>query len=229
MTRIKICGVRTREDALAAVDAGADALGFNFWKPGKRYLEPERAADIVEALPPFVVRVGIFVEENPEQIRNIVGRVGLHAIQVHGKTEPFENTFAEIQDLLASWPRISLVPVIRPKNEDDLNHQLSRLRESGIPAGTFLLDTPCETLPGGTGKAFDWSLAASAKRYGRVILAGGLHPGNVAEAIRTVRPYAVDVASGVEASPGIKDTEKMCAFVRAVRQADAADFTNNEQ
>ncbi len=217
MTRIKICGIRTIEDAQAAVEAGADALGLNFWKPGKRYIDPDRAEEIATSVPPFITLVGIFVDECAESVRAIVQQVGLHAVQPHDLLESKNLGCGDTQ------PRFGarVIPVIRPRTEEDLAEGVRRLDTLGIPSTTFLLDTPSETLPGGTGKRFDWNLAVRAKRFGRIILSGGLNPENVAEGIRTVRPYAVDVASGVESAPAVKDYAKMRAFVHAVREADS--------
>lgn len=223
MTRIKICGIRTVEDAQAAVDAGADALGLNFWKPGKRYVDPDRAAEIAASVPPFVSLVGVFVDECAESVRSIVQQVGLHAVQPHD--------LLESKELGCGGGRpgygAQVIPVIRPRTEEDLAEGIRRLDALGIAPTAFLLDTPSETLPGGTGKRFDWNLAVHAKRYGRVILSGGLNPENVAEGIRKVRPYAVDGASGVENAPAVKDGDKMRAFVRAVREADSDPQAEN--
>ena len=214
------------EDAQAAAGAGADALGFNFWKPGKRYIKPERAASIARRMPPFVSRIGIFVDDSPGDIREIVEMAGLHAVQVHGRGNSYVEVLQGVSEALSDIRNVSIVPVIRPQDEEDLVVQLEDCKKSGLNVDAFLLDTPSEVLPGGTGEVFDWQLAKNAKRYGRIILAGGLNPDNIAEAIQTVRPYAVDAASGIESAPGIKSAEKMNAFVQAVRLTDTERRAN---
>ncbi len=199
--RVKICGIRRLPDALAAVDAGADAVGLNFWRPGRRYVPPEVARQIARALPPFVSKVGVFVDEDPEKVREIAARVGLDTLQLHGTETP---------DVCAAFdlPVIKSIKVRGPESLADLG----RYR-----VAAFLLDThvPGAAAPGGSGQTFDWSLAARAREAGPVILSGGLTPENVEEAIRQARPYAVDVASGVE-TDGEKDPVKIRAFVARV-------------
>lgn len=184
---------------MAAMHAGADAVGLNFWKPGKRYVTPERAAEIAAGVK--VKKVGVFVDEEISTMLEIARAVGLDALQLHGAETP------------------EYVRQLAP-------HEIWKaVKMSGTVAWpswgvkTFLLDSP-GALPGGTGATFEWSLAAAAKAHGRVILAGGLNPENVAEAIRSVRPWGVDVASGVEVSPGRKDHSKIRAFVVAARSTE---------
>lgn len=207
MVRVKICGIRRLPDALAAVDAGASAVGLNFWRPGRRYVPPEVARQIARALPPFVSKVGVFVDEDPEKVRQIAALVGLDALQLHG---------AETPDVCAAFdlPVIKSIKVRGPESLADLG----RYR-----VAAFLLDThvPGAAAPGGSGRTFDWSLAARAPEAGPVILSGGLTPENVEEAIRQARPYAVDVASGVE-TDGAKDPAKIRAFVARVNAWNAA-------
>jgi len=207
---IKICGITSVEDAQLAVDAGADAVGFVFFAMSPRKTTVERASRIASALPTTVRRVGVFVNETPEAMRRAAGEVGLDLLQLHGDESP---------ESLAGLAR----PVIKAVRVGKGFAQDEALRFAGTAAG-LLVDTrlPGETqLPGGTGVPFDWSLVRGlAERVSFLMLAGGLSPQNVAEAIRSVRPHAVDVSSGVEALPGRKDAEKVRAFVKAAREAE---------
>ncbi|HLW61196.1 MAG TPA: phosphoribosylanthranilate isomerase [bacterium] len=206
MVRVKICGIRGLEEALAAVDAGADAIGLNFWRPGRRYVPPEIARAIARALPPFVARVGVFVDEEPETIRAIAALCGLDALQLHGSESP---EFCRQFDR----PVIKGVKVRSAQSVDGL---------ARFGAAALLLDAHVPGEMGGTGRTFDWSLAVRAKEAGPVILSGGLTPENVEEAIRAAVPYAVDVASGVE-TDGRKDPVKIRAFVTRVQAWNAAE------
>ncbi|HSN90092.1 MAG TPA: phosphoribosylanthranilate isomerase [Anaeromyxobacteraceae bacterium] len=203
--RVKICGLRRPEDARAAVRAGADALGFNFWPGSRRYLPPAEAGRIVRRLPPFVAAVGVFVNAIREEIAAAVLASGVGVVQLHGDERP---------ESCLDLP-VRVVKAVRVASESDVL-ALEAFRDAGV--GTFLLDAPSAGY-GGSGARFDWALASAAKRWGRVILAGGLDPGNVAEAIRAVRPWGVDVASGVEAAPGVKDAGLMERFVSEARAA----------
>lgn len=205
MTRVKICGITQVEDAAAAVELGADALGFVFTS-SPRQITPETARSITDNLPPYVVRTGVFVGDDP-RIPEIVDFCGLDVIQLHSG---YSAGFAE-----RLQPR-RIVLGVRMKDESSL---------SDIPglrwATAVLLDAFSPDAAGGTGKTFDWALAQKASHLGKpVILSGGLTPGNVQEAILRVRPYAVDVSSGVERSPGIKDREKMREFIERARSAE---------
>jgi len=200
--RIKICGITTVEDALAAVRLGADALGFNFWRDSRRYVSPSTAEAIIARLPPFVTTVGVFVNQPEAEMRAIAAESGVQVFQLHGDEPP---------DLCARLP----APVIKAIPVDQVK-TLSRLLSYEVSA--FLLDTPSRGF-GGSGVPFDWSLAEGVSEVAPVVLAGGLNPENVAEAIRAVRPYAVDVASGVESAPGAKDPAKMARFIAAARGA----------
>lgn len=200
MIRVKICGVRDLRDAHAATDAGADALGFNFVPTSPRFIQPDACAKIVRTLPPFVARVGVFANMPRERILEIVREVGLTAIQLHG-------------DELAGDCTGFGLPVIKAIQIVDARSLEQLAVYAGVSA--ILLDGKS---PGG-GQPFDWDLARGIT-VAPVILAGGLHAGNVAEAIGMVRPYAVDVASGVESEPGRKDPEKLRAFMAAVRGAE---------
>jgi phosphoribosylanthranilate isomerase len=199
--RVKICGITREEDALGAVRAGADALGFNFWPGSKRHLTAAAARRIVARLPPFVTPVGVFVNQPEAEVRAIAAETGVQVLQLHGDETP--ETCARMP-----LPVVKAIPV-------DALQSLSRLLSYEVSA--FLLDTPSRGY-GGSGAPFDWSLAEGVSEVAPVILAGGLDPENVAAAIRAVRPYAVDVASGVESSPGVKDMQKMVRFVAAVRE-----------
>ena len=201
MVRVKICGLTNLEDALAAVEAGADALGFIFVPETPRYVTTQTVLEIVAQLPPFVVKVGVFVDEKLERVRETMGIYGLDLAQLHGKETP--------EYCAALFPRA--IKSVRVKDAASLT-DLDRYR-----AVAYLLDTYVPGLPGGTGQAFDWRLAREATGHGPIVLSGGLTPKNVAEAIAIARPYAVDVGSGVEARPGRKDHAKMRAFVQAAK------------
>lgn len=205
-TRIKICGITRREDALLAVELGAAALGFNFYPPSPRYLAPSAAAEIIRRLPPLVMPVGVFANETrAEDVITVAREAGVAAVQLRGPGLPAMN------GPLERYPIILAVPVGKDFKPEALR---------GLKAGAILLDAHDPNLLGGTGKTFDWNLARGAKRFGTIILAGGLTPENVARAVREVRPYAVDVASGVESAPGVKDAAKLRAFFKAVAEAD---------
>ena len=204
-TRIKVCGITNLEDARAAADLGADALGFIFVPDTPRYIEPEAAKRIIRDLPPFITTVGVFADVPPEVILRTVSTCGLNAVQLHGCETP--EYCSEI-----NGPK--LIKAFRVKDGNSL---------STIPAyrvSAYLLDTYVKGKKGGTGEMFNWDLAIEAKKYGRIIVAGGLTPENVAQAIRRVRPYAVDVGSGVEARPGKKDHSKVKAFIENVKACD---------
>ncbi len=200
--RVKICGITRVEDALAAVRLGADALGLNFWPGSKRYIAPADARDIVRHLPPFVTAVGVFVNPTREEVLRAQDASGVGVVQLHGDEPPA---------LCASIP----FPVVKAIRVSDAR-ALAALASYEVQA--FLFDASCAGYGGG-GVAFDWRIAAAAPASGvPVILAGGLHPGNVAEAVRAVRPWAVDVASGVESAPGVKDPEKMRLFIERAKE-----------
>jgi len=205
MVRVKVCGITNLEDALVAAAAGADALGFNFWPPSPRYLEPRRAAEIIAHLPPFVTPVGVFVDESRAAIGRVAAAVGVTAVQLHGDELP------EDAAMLASLGFVVLKAFrvgrgFRPR----------RLRNYSS-AAAFLLDADVKSQRGGTGKSFDWRIARQAGRYGRILLAGGLAPENVVEAIRQAQPYGVDVCTGVEKKPGRKDHARLREFIRRAK------------
>jgi phosphoribosylanthranilate isomerase len=202
--RIKICGITNKEDALAAAHLGADALGFVF-APSPRRILAESAREIIKALPPFVKTVGVFADEDPERVSSIAAMCGLDILQLHG---------SESVDYCSSFDR-RVIKAVRLQSRDELKN----LSKYVNVVDALLLDTYLPDKLGGTGISFDWKLAVGARRYGRIILAGGLNPENVAAAISMVKPYAVDASSGLEKSPGVKDHEKMTQFMREAMQA----------
>ena len=204
-TRVKICGITRTEDGLAAASLGADAVGFVFWAGSARNVSAAQAGAVAAALPPFVAKVGLFVEPTREEVERTLRAVRLDALQFHGAMAPGFCTGFEMPYVLAVPMRAGV--------------DLLQLGAIHSEASAFLLDAYREGAPGGTGETFDWGLVPPA--FARpVILAGGLTPANVAAAVRRVRPWAVDVSSGVEASKGIKDAALMRAFIDEVRHAD---------
>jgi phosphoribosylanthranilate isomerase len=204
-TAVKICGMTRVEDALAAAHAGAHAIGLVFADKSPRLVEVEKAASIVRALPPFVTSVALFVNPEPGQVREVIQRVRPQMLQFHGDETP---------DFCADFD-LPFLKAVRMGAGVDL---LQYARLYGAARG-LLLDAFVEGVHGGTGAVFDWSLIPRNFPL-PLVLAGGLDPGNVGEAIRRVRPWAVDVSSGVESSRGIKDAAKVAAFIRGVRDAD---------
>ena len=205
-TRIKVCGITCQEDARTAVAAGADGLGFIFVEQSPRLVEPDMVRAITGELPPFVDRVGVFLDEEIELVEEIVHYCRLTLVQLHG-SESSEYCRRLSCKVIKSF-------CIRP---DSGSEELAAYAD--VVSG-FLLDTYHKHMAGGTGMPFDWKLVEQVKPPGPVILAGGLTPENVGEAIRQVKPFAVDVNSGVEYQPGRKDSEKLKSFVHAVRKAD---------
>lgn len=199
--RVKICGLTRLEDARAAARLGADAVGFNFWPGSKRYVAPHAARAVVDRLPPFVTPVGVFVNQTEEEIRTAAAAAGVRVLQLHGDESP---------ELCARMP-LPVVKAVRVESARSLDAL------GAYPVAAFLLDAPSGGF-GGSGSTFDWSLLEGVAELGPVILAGGLTPENVAGAVRAVRPYAVDVASGVESAPGVKDVARMARFIAAVRE-----------
>ena len=203
--KVKVCGITNGEDALAAVESGADALGFVFYEKSPRYVVPAIAGQIIAELPPLVVSVGVFVNEGLATVRSIMDTCHLGMAQLHG-------------DENASYCHELSRPVIkalRLKNRESLL-ALAEYQGRGSVRG-FVLDTFSELAYGGTGQVIDWTLAAEVAKSTPILLAGGLTADNVTEAIRVVRPYGVDVNSGVESAPGKKDRAKLRAFLEAVR------------
>ncbi len=203
MVRVKICGLTRLEDARLAISLGADALGFIFYPRSPRYILPEKAKEIIAQLPPYVTTVGVFVNEPKESIIKIMNLTGIDMIQLHGEESPgFCASF---------FPRV--VKAFRIREIDDLSEIINykgRVR-------AILLDTFVRGIPGGTGQTFNWELALEAKKLGiPVILAGGLSPENVADAIKKVDPFGIDISSGVESSPGLKDQVKLRDLFKAL-------------
>jgi phosphoribosylanthranilate isomerase len=211
MTRVKICGITRFEDAELAIELGASALGFNFYRRSPRYVALEPAREIIQhAVPPLVMAVGVFADEtDAERMITAAREAGVSAIQLHGPQFPRSHNSLK-------WP----YPVIRAVAVNDKFEPESLQGLAAGQGGVIMLDAYHPVLKGGTGQTIDWAKAREATKYVRVILAGGLTPENVGEAIRQVRPFAVDVASGVEVAPGMKDASKLRAFFNAVREAD---------
>ena len=207
VVKVKICGLRSLDDALAAVDAGADALGFNFYPASPRYVSLKAAADIIAKLPPFVTPVAVWVNPTLGQVREALGACRWGALQFSGEDE---------DELLHSFPPDLCIQTVRLTDKRSLTALKSLPRSAA-----WLVDASVKGSFGGSGKLARWDLAAAAAKLKAVILAGGLTPENVAEAVRTVRPYGVDTASGVEKSPGRKDAALMQAFVRAAKNIEA--------
>jgi phosphoribosylanthranilate isomerase len=204
-TRVKICGIKNLADALAAIAAGADALGLNFYEGSPRNVSMKDAAEISKQLPPFVMRAGVFVNADEGLVTRAIGECGLSLLQFHGDEPPEFCTQFGLMSMKA----------FRIRDEASLKE---------IPnyqTDAYLLDAYSPEARGGTGEKFNWNLAVEAQQFGKpIFLAGGLTPENVADAVRKVRPFGVDVSSGVESSPGKKDHAKIRAFIAAVRQAD---------
>lgn len=200
MVKVKICGITNLEDARAAVDFGADALGFVFYKGSPRYISPQTAKEIIRQLPPLITTVGVFVDETTEYIEDMLRTIPLDIAQLHGH-EPPEASFLSRR----------VIKAIRVKELSDLEP----LKKYKVSA--FLLDTYTPESLGGTGQIFNWDIAIAAKQFGRIILAGGLNPENIERAIRWVRPYAVDVSTGIEEKKGKKDLRKMKLFIERAK------------
>lgn len=205
MIRIKICGITNLEDALTAIRFGADALGFVFYPRSPRVVTPEMAKEIIAQLPPFVSIVGVFVDEDRDRLIQIAYETGLDIIQLHGSEPP------EYCEGLNK----KVIKAIRVKELMDLEP----LRHYNVSA--FLLDTYSPEAIGGTGRIFNWEIAIEAKRFGNIILSGGLNPENIEDAIKMVQPYGVDVASGVEGGvKGRKDHTRLRQFIERARKAE---------
>lgn len=203
MARIKICGITRIEDALAAAAAGADAIGLVFYAPSPRAVLPAQAATILAALPPFITTVGLFVDADAAYVREVLRQVPLDLLQFHGDEdaaycEQFERPYLK---------------AVRVRADQDL----ATVAAAWPSASGILLDSYKPGVPGGTGEVFDWALVPAERRW-NLVLAGGLSADNVAQAITEVQPWAVDVSGGVEAAKGIKDIEKINAFVQEVKR-----------
>lgn len=205
MTRVKICGITNVADACAAADAGADLIGLNFWPGTPRCVTMPRAREIADAVRGRVQVVAVFVDALEDEIRRTADAVGADFVQLHG---------AESAELAESLKPLRVIKAFHVAGLADL------AQLAGFPAEVCLLDARVERMPGGTGRTIDWQLAREASRHGPILLAGGLTPENVAEAVRVARPWGVDTASGVERAPGIKDARKVANFVENVRRAE---------
>lgn len=201
-TRVKICGVTNVADALAAAEAGADMIGLNFYEKSPRYLTVAQAVEISRALPPFVMRVGVFVNPEEALVTRAIGECNLSLLQFHGdETSEFCTQFS-----------LMSIKALRVRDAESLKAL------ANFQTDAFLLDAHSKSGLGGTGEQFNWDQAVEAQKFGKpIFLAGGLTPENVAEAVRKVRPFAVDVSSGVEISPGKKNHAKMKAFIAAAK------------
>jgi len=202
--RVKVCGITRREDAEAAVQCGADAIGFVFWLHSARYIDADSARRIADVIPPFVCTVGVYVDPDAAWVEETARAAKLNLLQFHGDESPeFCNQFSQ-----------PYIKAIRVKPDTDLLQYAERYRT----AKGLLLDTYAANMPGGTGHVFDWRLIPQQLPL-PLILSGGLNPDNVENAIKQTKPWAVDVSSGVEASKGIKDKKKIIAFMQGVKQS----------
>ena len=201
MTRVKFCGFRHKDDIADAVALGVDALGFVFYEPSSRYVAPEDAATLTRAVPAFLTRVGLFVNENAETIKRIFEIARLNLIQYHGEESP------EFCDSVG----LPYIKAFRVQQDMDIRGAMDRYPN----ASGFLLDAYVKGQPGGTGERFDWGLIP--RSYAPIILAGGLTPDNAKDAIEQVAPWALDVSGGIESKPGRKDPDKMARFMDACR------------
>lgn len=210
MVKVKICGITNYEDALWATNLGADYIGFNFYKNSKRKVTTENAANIISKLPPFVQKVWVGVNEPIENIEKTLKKIPFEIIQLHGDEKP-----EYIRELKERFPQVKIMKAFRIADEKDLE-EIPNYKEL---VDFILLDSKSEEELGGTGKSFDWKLAKKAKKFEiPIFLAGGLNAENVKKAIKTVAPYCVDVASGVERTPRRKDFNKMMNFISIVKK-----------
>ncbi len=201
IVKIKICGMTCLEDTLLAIEGGADAVGFIFYKKSPRYVSAKTVKTIVAALPPFIETVGVFVNESADQINRTVDSCKLSAVQLHGNESP----------VFCKKISRKVIKAVRVKGRDSFKGL------SSYKVSAFLLDAYSDQQQGGTGETFDWRLVSEGKKYGPVILAGGLDPSNVDHAIQKVKPYGVDVCSGVERVPGKKDPFRLKEFIKAAK------------
>ncbi len=202
--RVKICGITRVEDALAAVEVGADALGFIFVRSSPRFVSNEVARVIIQELPPFVTPIGVFVDPSDADVRSSIAATGIRYVQLHGSETP-------------EFQRALPVPAYKAFRVDG-GFQVSHLDR--YPGPAYMLDTFVAGRAGGTGRTFDWKIAIEAKKRGLIILSGGITPANVGEAIHEVAPFAIDVNSGVESSPGVKDKAKLQLLFSKIHEAE---------
>lgn len=207
--RVKICGITSVADAQAAVEAGADAIGLMLWGPSKRYVTNAQAAEIVRSLPPFIAKVGVFVDASAEEVRRAVGEIGLDTVQLHGEETP---------EFCRQFAPLKVMKAFRVKDASSLTTM------TDYDTDAWLLDSYVAGQQGGTGAIFNWNLAVQAKDSGRpIVLAGGLTPENIAEAVHEVWPFGVDVSSGVESAPGKKDAGMIRQFVSTIRGLESQE------
>lgn len=201
--KVKICGITNFDDAIAAVDFGADALGFVFFKKSPRYISHAKTEAIIKKLPSFITTVGVFVNEKTKNIEKMVRLTGIDVIQLHGEESPeMCNVSRRVIKAIRVKSLESLDPLINYKDK----------------VSAFLLDTFIPGVIGGTGQIFNWDIAVDAKQFGKIILAGGLTPDNITKAVRHVKPYGVDVSSGIELEKGKKDLKKMKLFIEKAKR-----------
>ena len=198
---VKICGITRVDDAVFATELGASAVGFVFFPQSPRYIDPKTAGEITSALPSHVVRVGVFVDEDESTVLDIVREAGLTAVQLHG---------TENQNYIDRLGGLRVIKAVR------IGPDFDETTLADFSAVTFLVDAYSPVAKGGTGLTIDWNVANRLRQYGRIILAGGLNASNVREAVETAYPWGVDVSSGVEVSPGVKDHDKLRAFIHAL-------------
>ena len=211
-TQVKICGVTSVADALAAAGAGADMIGLMFYDGSPRHVTLAQAAEIARALPPFVLKVGVFVNPDEAQVMEAIAACGLNLLQFHGDEDSVFCTQFGVMSLKA----------LRVRDSESLQTL------GNFHTDAFLLDAYSKGGLGGTGEKFNWDLAVAAQKFGKpIFLAGGLTPENVADAVKQVRPFAVDVSSGVEAAPGKKDAAKVRAFIQAAKAAASIGGTSS--
>jgi phosphoribosylanthranilate isomerase len=222
MTWIKICGITNLEDALTAVDAGADAVGFVFYEKSPRHIDPDKVRQIVREIPAGIEKVGVFVNQTEDTISRTAQQAGLTAVQMHGDDED-----PHVADLVAQRSRLKIFAAIAMNGPNPQGWAMTW--KPDVVHG-FLLDSGGSSMLGGTGKTFDWHASVEGigviKRLGNVVVAGGLNSGNVCEAMQITTPWGVDVSSGVESKPGKKDPEQIRAFIKAVRDVDKANSRN---
>lgn len=207
MTEVKICGITNKDDALVAAKCGAAALGFIFYPPSPRYIKPKDAKKIIDALPDKLVKIGVFVNEKPAEIKRIMDYCPLDMIQLHGDESP---------EYCRQFPASIIIKAIELKNDNDLN------RAFDYKVAAILIDSRHAGLYGGTGKKSNWELASRIKNKKPFILSGGLNEYNIVQAIRDVAPHAVDICSGVESMPGKKDHAKLARVFKIISRADNA-------
>jgi phosphoribosylanthranilate isomerase len=207
VTPVKICGITNKEDALCAAKLGATALGFIFYPASPRYVKPEDARKIISYLPDELVKVGVFVNEKADEIKRVMKYCGLDMIQLHGDESP---------EFCREFTASQIIKAVELKNDDDLNHALN------YDVAALLVDSRQAGLYGGTGRKSNWELACRIKNKKPLILSGGLNEENIAEALQTVAPAALDINSGVESEPGKKDHAKLARIFEIIRATDIA-------